>query len=109
MSEHSILTEPELREARVMLAIHGSTLAGKGYVGGLGRGETYDGNEYHPDYVIALRCIDRMIPKEPVIRSETAERPYPAPFCPECGHILMDEYNDNFNFCPDCGQRIKWD
>lgn len=48
-------------------------------------------------------------PKEPIIHSETAERPYPASFCPECGHILMDEYNDNFNFCPDCGQRIKWD
>lgn len=56
-----------------------------------------------------MKVIDeRGEPKKPIIHSETAERPYPAPFCPECGHILMDEYNDNFNYCPDCGQRIDW-
>lgn len=46
--------------------------------------------------------------KKPVYKDNTADCPYTAPYCPNCGHILMDERNDKFNFCPECGQRIKW-
>lgn len=41
-------------------------------------------------------------------RRMTAERDYEVDVCPVCGHILMDERNDHFNFCPDCGQAIDW-
>lgn len=31
-----------------------------------------------------------------------------APFCPVCGEVLLDEYNDCYMYCPECGQKIDW-
>lgn len=31
-----------------------------------------------------------------------------APFCPVCGNDLLDEANDCYVYCPECGQRIDW-
>ena len=28
--------------------------------------------------------------------------------CPNCGRSCSDDYDD-YNFCPDCGQRLKWE
>ena len=31
--------------------------------------------------------------------------------CPACGRLLIDGHiglPDNYNFCPACGQRLKW-
>lgn len=47
-------------------------------------------------------------PTKPVYQNNTADCPHTAPYCPTCGHILIDGNGDNFNFCPDCGQRIDW-
>lgn len=66
MSEHLLLTEAELREARNVIAAHGSILPCVK--------ETYDGEAYPPSYVTALRCIDRMIPR-PVVH-ETDNRKF---------------------------------
>lgn len=54
-------------------------------------------------------AMSRATPKKSVLKDNTADCPYEAPYCPECGHILIDGNGDNFNFCPDCGQRIRWD
>ena len=45
---------------------------------------------------------------KPVYQDNTSDCPHTAPYCPECGHILMDGNGDNFNYCPDCGQKIDW-
>lgn len=50
----------------------------------------------------------KLRPKKPVFQENTADCPDTAPYCPVCGHILMDGNNDHFNYCPDCGQKINW-
>ena len=117
MSNRSILDAATLREARVTLAIHGGTLADKGYVGGSGAKEAYDGGEYHPDYVTALRCIDRMIPR-PVVRETDSRKfkwihsAYEEFQCPQCGAALIapeDEAASDVIFhCQNCGQAVEW-
>lgn len=47
-------------------------------------------------------------PLPPVYKENTSNCRYTAPYCPACGHILMDDNNDQFNYCPDCGQAIDW-
>ena len=32
-----------------------------------------------------------------------------APFCPVCGTDLLDEINDCYMYCPECGQKIDWE
>lgn len=110
MSEHSLLTETTLREARNVIAAHGSILPCVK--------ETYDSEEYPPSYVTALRCIDRMIPR-PVVR-ETGSRKfqwehsaYDEYQCPQCGAPLIaleDEVASDVIFhCQNCGQAVEWE
>jgi len=110
-----------LREARVTLEIHGGTLADKSYVGGSGAKEVYNGGEYHPDYVIALRCIDRMIPRR--VHEEYDTRLFQSRYndgwreyqCPECRGALNDcvpedeTISDVIFYCPFCGQALEWE
>lgn len=44
--------------------------------------------------------------KEPYQKHMLAD--VPAPVCPVCGRDLLDEANDGYDFCPECGQRIDW-
>ena len=32
-----------------------------------------------------------------------------APYCPKCFHILLDDSNDCFEYCPECGVKIDWE
>lgn len=28
--------------------------------------------------------------------------------CPNCGEVLNDDCGEQYNFCPDCGQKLLW-
>lgn len=57
-----------LQNARTMISLHGQSRINGDRYNIYARIE-YDGAEYPPSYATALRCIDRMMPKEPVIHS----------------------------------------
>lgn len=78
---------------------------------------TVDGIECKiPGYTTALgtavQALEKQIPKKPLYR-ETEYYAYKfakgikAPFC-ECGCLAVDEENDCFTYCPDCGQALDW-
>ena len=29
-------------------------------------------------------------------------------YCPNCGSNMCDKHNEEFQFCPDCGQALDW-
>ena len=61
---------------------------------------------------IGIQALEKQIPKKPLYR-ETEYYAYKfakgikAPFC-ECGCLAVDEENDCFTYCPDCGQALDW-
>lgn len=116
--ENSLFDAARLSKAWLTLLIHGGTLAGKGYVGGSGAKEAYNGNEYHPDYVTALRCIERMIPRPVVIETDnrkfqwqhSADSEYQCPLCGSPLIALEDEVaSDVMLHCQNCGQALEWE
>lgn len=46
---------------------------------------------------------------EPEPYQEHMEPGVPAPYCGVCGRVLLDEHNDQFRFCPDCGTPVRWE
>lgn len=63
------------------------------------------------DFDVVCRIAEgkwKFRPKKPIYQDNTSDCTHTAPYCPECGHILIDGNGDNFNFCPDCGQKIDW-
>lgn len=33
---------------------------------------------------------------------------YDTAYCPNCDHYFDLSYDEQTNFCPECGQRLKW-
>lgn len=58
---------------------------------------------------IAKCAIQKQIPKKPIVGYD--EQDYIC--CPNCNYELetmdaYDDYFDHYNYCPDCGQALKW-
>ena len=61
---------------------------------------------------MAIDALEKQIPKKPDEHLEPIkkhmEEGKTAPFCPVCGEDLLDEANDCYMYCPECGQKIDW-
>lgn len=56
--------------------------------------------------VIAVECMEKQIPKEPIPNCSFFK-------CPSCESFDIENFNDSGGstknkFCPDCGQALKW-
>lgn len=49
-----------------------------------------------------IKALEKATPKNPRHYSEYIWK------CPECGAAYSDETEDLHNFCPACGQAIRW-
>ena len=54
----------------------------------------------------------KQLPKKPLYReteyyAHKFAKGIKAPFC-ECSRLAVDEENDCFTYCPDCGQALDW-
>ena len=54
---------------------------------------------------IAIKALEKQIPKKPINQSEEYDRTYGN--CPCCGEMVVD-YPDDFIVCSNCGQRLDW-
>lgn len=54
---------------------------------------------------IAIKALEKQIPKKPLNQSEEYDRTYGN--CPCCGEMVVD-YPDDFRVCSNCGQVIDW-
>ena len=62
---------------------------------------------------IAIQVLEKQIPKKSLYReteyyAHKFAKGIKAPFCCECGRLAVDEENDCFTYCPDCGQALDW-
>ena len=60
----------------------------------------------------AITALEKQVPKKPLHReteyyAHKVAKGIKAPFC-ECGCLAVDEENDCFTYCPDCGQALDW-
>ena len=60
----------------------------------------------------AIAALAKQFPMKPDEQLEPIkkhmEEGKTAPFCPVCGKDLLDEKNDCYMYCPECGQKIDW-
>lgn len=59
-------------------------------------------NLWHPAYDVAIKALEKQIPKKPSTEFNYEDDDY---FCPDCGFGVTEEHND---FCGSCGQHIDW-
>lgn len=55
-------------------------------------------------YDVAIKAVEKQIPKKPLNREDRAEISYG--YCPCCSNII-DDWND-IRHCGECGQAIDW-
>ena len=60
----------------------------------------------------AITALEKQLPKKPLYReteyyAHKFAKGIKAPFC-ECSRLAVDEENDCFTYCPDCGQALDW-
>lgn len=53
---------------------------------------------------VGITALEKQIPKKVIWENEIFSWAY----CPNCGSDMCDKYNDEFQFCPDCGQALDW-
>lgn len=73
----------------------------------------FEGN-YPMNYAVetAIQALEKQVPKKPLYReteyyAHKFAKGIKAPFC-ECSRLAVDEENDCFTYCPDCGQALDW-
>lgn len=63
-------------------------------------------------YRMAIEALEKQIPKKPVWKLDSyyhrMGKGKKAPCCQICFEDLLDEKNDCFKFCPECGQAVDW-
>ena len=68
--------------------------------------------EFDEALALARDALAREIPMEPVYHLEPWPKhklkDVPGPFCAVCDHDLLDEANDGYERCPECGQTVDW-
>ena len=73
------------------------------------------GINYQADNLViatAIEALEKQIPKRLAQRLGSRRRHVgegeKTPCCPICYEDLLDEKNDCFKFCPECGQAVDW-
>jgi len=61
---------------------------------------------------VGISALEKQVPKKPLYReteyyAHKFAKGIKAPFC-ECSRLAVDEENDCFTYCPDCGQALDW-
>lgn len=69
----------------------------------IGMVEDNQNNDYDEALKLGIEALEKQIPKEPTNR-----------LCPTCGSITHTDCGDSFldyslEFCPNCGQALKWE
>lgn len=61
---------------------------------------------------IAIIAAEKQILEKPMRKPENIPKHFNkgvySYYCPICGKDLLDEINDCFLYCPDCGQALDW-
>ena len=57
---------------------------------------------------IAIKALEKQIPKKVKLRHIRKYDGYDDGECPNCGMYVSREYDGNDVFCPDCGQKLDW-
>ena len=60
---------------------------------------------------IAIEALEKQIPETPNYEGDgymNGELIYDTWICPCCGRYYELDYNDDYIYCPHCGQRINW-
>lgn len=60
---------------------------------------------------LAVEALKKQVPTEPYYSGDgyfNGELVYDTWQCPNCGEYYEVDY-DTFDYCPNCGQRIKWE
>ena len=60
---------------------------------------------------IAIEALEKQIPKTPNYEGDgyiNGELIYDTWICPCCGRYYELDCNDDYAYCPQCGQRIDW-
>ena len=63
------------------------------------------------DIDLIASIVEKGIPKKPEVESGGYAYGYPVYdtwICPSCGTIY-DIYSSDYDYCPNCGQRIEWE
>lgn len=117
------LDAEELCQASATIGAYGVTMNHKGnmIIADGGETVTYKTCEYPTAYAVALRCIDRMIPRrvyeeyDPRLFQSVHNDGWREYQCPECKTALDDcvpedeAISDVIFYCPFCGQALEWE
>ena len=60
--------------------------------------------------ILACAALEKQIPKNPYLSGDgywNGQLVYDIWDCPNCGKSYEVDY-DNYDYCPECGQRIDW-
>ena len=60
---------------------------------------------------MAIEALEKQIPKTPNYEGDgyiNGELIYDTWICPSCGRYYELDCNDDYIYCPQCGQRIDW-
>lgn len=63
---------------------------------------------------VGISALEKQVPKKVIWENKKNSKTYLHPWgfpwacCPNCGSDMCDKYNDEFQFCPDCGQALDW-
>ena len=61
-------------------------------------------------YDMAIEALEKQIPKKPYLSGDgywNGQLVYDTWTCPNCSKSYEVDY-DNYDYCPECGQRIDW-
>ena len=63
-------------------------------------------------YNMSISALEKQIAKKPKWNYEKVQKHMnkgvKAPYCPICEHDLLDDANDCYNYCTNCGQKLDW-
>lgn len=61
---------------------------------------------------MSMSALEKQIAKKPKWNYEKVQKHMnkgvKAPYCPICGCDLLDDANDCYNYCTNCGQKLDW-
>lgn len=57
-----------------------------------------------------MESLEKQMPKKVIWENEKNSKTYlfSWAYCPNCGSNMCDKHNEEFQFCPDCGQALDW-
>lgn len=64
-------------------------------------------------YNMAIAALEKQVAKMPYYEGDGCDDAgniiFDTAICPTCKKIFEVGYDDNVNYCPECGQRLKWE